>query len=420
MKQMSNLFLTKSAKLALAVALAAGVFSACSKSSNTVNTGPVLPAQAIRGTTLTGGNIKGVMLSDSTYSVSGDLTVLPTDTLIIQPGATIKVTGNRAFLVQGTIMSLGTQAKPITFTTTGPSQPGQWGGIQADSCKGLTFQWTKLLWAGGADSTTGYPRATIDVRTPIHIDIEDCWFVGGQDNGITMFSKGSATILRNSFYGGGTTDGDCIDFHDGATGVCAYNVGWGQAGSGIKIFTNSSTPLVETDITAYNNTFVDIGFRRGAGEPGRGILVDAYAHGQVFNNIFANNYWSLDVTTTADFAKTTYGFNYFYATVDSLRQWMYPAGEKGMKQSTDVIDSVKLGANDPQFVGYTTPPNPSARIIPSSFDFHLKATSPALNKGTTTAFNLPAGIPAPPPSADMGAYVSDTSNGKGNRHAPGY
>lgn len=375
----------------------------CSKTSTTVSHGVQLPAEAITGTVLNGGNIKGVMLADSTYMVNGDLTVLPSDTLTIQAGATIKVTGNHAFYIQGIIQSLGTQAKPITFTSSVSQQPGEWGGFQADSAKSVTFYWTKILWAGGPDSTGG-TRQTIAISSPIPVDIEDCWFVGGQDNSIGVYSTANVKIVRNSFYGNGTTDGDCIDFHSGVTGIVAYNVIWGSAGSAIKVYTSKTVPVAETNVTVYNNTCIESGFRRGAGEPGRGILVDAYSKALVYNNLLVNNYWSLDVTPSADYANTKYGNNYFYVTVDSLRQFMYPAGEKGNIQGSDIIDSVHLGANDPMFVGYSTPPNPSNRFLPNNFDFHLKAGSPALGKGNATYSN------------DIGAYVSDTSNGKGNRH----
>jgi len=390
-------------KLMIVVVTITYILSACVKNSTTINTGPQLPAEAIRGTTLNGGNVKGVMLSDSTYTVNGDLTVLPTDTLIIQPGATINVTGNHAFYIQGYIQSLGTQAKPITFTSTVAQQPGQWGGFQADSSKGVTFLWTKILWAGGPDST-GSTRQTIGIKSPIPVDIEDCWFIGGQDNSIGVYSAATVKIWRNTFYGNGTTDGDCIDFHSGVTGTVAYNVLWGSAGSSIKVYTSTTAPLVQTNVTVYNNTCVESGFRRGAAEPGRGVLVDAFSKANVYNNLLVNNYWSLDISPSSDFANTTYGNNYFYVTVDSLRKFMYPAGEKGMIQSSDIIDSVHLGANDPMFVGYTPPPNPSLRIIPSSFDFHLKTGSPAFGKGNPT-YNV-----------DIGAYVTDTSGGKGNRH----
>jgi hypothetical protein len=395
------------------------VFSACSKSSTSVNTGPQLPAEAIRGTTLSGGNVKGVLLSDSIYMMNGNLTVLPTDTLTIQPGATIKVTGNYAFQIQGVVQGLGTQAKPITITSTVAQQPGQWGGFQCDSAKSVTFYWTKFLWAGGPDAGGGTTE-TISVSVPIPVDIEDCWFVGGQDNSIGVSATANVKVLRNSMYGNGTTDGDIVDFHSGVQGIVAYNVIWGSAGSALKIY-DSKTAVVGRPAThcyVYNNTCVESGFRRGAGEPGRGILVDGFASALVYNNLLANNYWSLDFSQQADLTNSKYGNNYFYVTVDSLRHFMYPAGEAGKIQTSDIIDSVHLGANDPKFVGYTPPPNPSNRILPPGFDFRLQSGSPALGKGTSTGFTVPSGAPAP--SVDCGAYVSDTTGGKGNRHATGY
>jgi hypothetical protein len=417
MKINLNQKFTACIKLSVVIGMAGLLFSSCTKSSSTANSGPQLPAEAIRGTTLNGGNIKGVMLSDSTYTVNGDLTVLKGDTLTVQPGATINVTGNHAFYIQGTVQSLGTPSNPIVFTAP-VAQPGQWGGFQCDSAQSVTFYWTKLLWAGGPDST-GSTRETIGVSVPIPVDVEDCWFVGGQDNSIGVSAAAPVKVLRNSFYGNGTTDGEAIDFHSGVTGVVAYNVIWGQAGSAIKIYTSSTIQNPQTNCDVYNNTCVDNGFRRGAAEPGRGVLVDAFSQAHVYNNLLANNYWSLDFTPTCDYAHSTYNYNYFFVTVDSLRQFMYPAGELGVPQSGDVINTTTTGANDPMFVGYTTPPDPSVRIIPANFDFHLKSGSAALGKGTTsgTASLLP-GVPAL--SADMGAYVSDTTGGKGNRHAAGY
>src|ERR1700722_3322144 len=204
--------------LAAVVIVAIGFFS-CTKSSTTTNTGPTLPAEAIRGTVINGGNIKGVMLTDSTYTINGDVTVLKTDTLTVQPGATINIPGNHAFYIQGTIVSAGTQAKPVVFQSP-IAQPGQWGGFQCDSAQAVTFKWTKVLWAGGPDSS-GSTRQTIGISVPINVDIEDSWFIGGQDNAIGVYSTATVTILRNTIQGEGTTDGDAIDFHSGVTGTVA-------------------------------------------------------------------------------------------------------------------------------------------------------------------------------------------------------
>jgi hypothetical protein len=405
MKMTLNQTFVKCAKMMAAGAVAAFFFSACSKNSNSATTAVVLPAEAIRGTTLNGGNVKGVMLADSTYTVKGNLVVLPSDTLTIQAGAKINVIGNQAFYVQGVIQSLGTQAKPIIFQSP-TAAPGQWGGFQCDTAKAVTFYWTKILWAGAGDSSSS-TRQTIAVSAPIKVDIEDCWFIGGQDNAIGVYSTAQVNIVRNTFLNNGTTDGDCIDFHSGVTGTVAYNLIWGAAGSAIKVYTDKLIAIPQTNVTVYNNTCVDNGFRRGAGEPGRGVFVDAFSKAKVYNNLLVNNYWSFDISAQADYTHTEYGNNYFYVTVDSLRAFMYPASEKGMIQSSDIIDSVHLGANNPNFVNYPTPPDPSDRNnypYYSSFDFHLKPGSLALGKGNPTYSN------------DIGAYVTDTTGGKGNRH----
>src|SRR5258708_1574292 len=233
------------------------LFAACSKNSTPASPGVQLPANAIRSTSLAAGNVKGTMLTDSTYNVMGDLTVLPSDTLIIQPGTKIVVNGNHKFTIQGIIASLGTQAKPITITTNDPNPiPGEWGGFQCDSAKAVTFLWTKVLWAGGADASGGTTQ-TIAVSVPIPVDIEDCWFVGGQDNCIGVYATANVKILRNSCYGNGTTDGDIVDFHSGVTGVVAYNVIWGSAGSAIKVFTSATIQNPQTNVAVYNNTCVD-------------------------------------------------------------------------------------------------------------------------------------------------------------------
>lgn len=394
---MKKLIILKYRKTLVPVLSIGFLLSACTKNSVNIKQPVVLPANSITSTTITGGTLKGVMLADSTYKVSGDVTVLPSDSLVVQPGAKIEMLNNSAFYIQGTIESNGTKDKPISFTSL-TQKPGDWGGFQCDSAKGLSFKWTKIDWAGGPDSS-GSPRATITVSSPINVDIEDCWFTDGQDNAIGVFGPAKVNILRNTIIGEGTTDGEGIDFHNGPTGTVAYNVIWGGAGSAIKIYTSATVQIPQTNVAVYNNTVVNNGFRRGAAEPGRGILVDAFATAQVYNNLIVSNYDGLDITPTADFSTVKYGNNYFYATVDSLISNYYPAGSLGKAQTSDII-STKSNTMNPMFVNYSTnPPNPSQRT--TSDDFHLKAGSPALGKGNPTYNN------------DIGAYTSD---GKGNQH----
>jgi len=83
-----------------------------------------------------------------------------------------------------------------------------------------------------------------------------------------------------------------------------------------------------------------------------------------------------------------------------------------------------VGKNNPMFVNYPLPNlNFANQASVDGFDFHLQAGSPAVGKGTTTAFSaITAGIPVDanfgssvitPPGKDIGCYQQD---GSGNQH----
>ena len=376
------------------LSMAAMVLTSCSKSSEGNNVLPAQPASnPITGTTLSG-NLKGTLLTGTTYTVAGNVTVGPKDTLFVQRGVTVNVTANSAFYVQGTLISEGSQSSPITFTAPG-AKPGSWGGFQCDSAKYVRIQWTHIDYTGGPDPT-GNARISLIVSKPINVVVEDSWFKSGQDDGLRLQGGCSVSILRNTIEGEGNTDGEAINIKTGATGVVAYNVIWSTAGSAIKLETSTTALFPQTNVKVYNNTLISNGFRRGAAEPGRGVLVDRFAQAALFNNLIVNDYNGIDITTAADTKNITYGNNYFYATTDSLRKYYYPAGSFGKQQTTDIVSSGAADKN-PQFIkfdaNYTSTTNTN--------DLHLQSGSPALGAGNA-AYNK-----------DIGAYTSDS---QGNKH----
>jgi hypothetical protein len=80
------------------------------------------------------GIIKGTLKQDSTYYLVGNVTVPIGDTLIIEPGVTVKATGNYAINISGNLLCVGTDANPILLTTssTGTIGNGYWSGLQID------------------------------------------------------------------------------------------------------------------------------------------------------------------------------------------------------------------------------------------------------------------------------------------------
>jgi hypothetical protein len=387
--------------------------ASCTKKENTAVIKPVIPPSH----PITAGNIsgfvKGTLLAGSTYTVTADINVNKGDTLLAQPGANVIVKGNAQFKIQGVFQSLGTQANPVVFNSDS-NLPGSWGGFACDSAQAVTVLWTKVLNTGGPDNT-GSARRSFVISKPIKVDIEDSWFLNGQDDGISLFGGAQVTILRNTIQSEGSTDGEAINLKTGATGTVAYNVIFSQAGSAIKLETAPVVTTTLTNVDVYNNTVVSCGWRRGAAEPGRGVSAGVSAKGNIFNNIIVNCYHGLEIFADDGAGNVKYGNNLFYSTADSfvdntplptnpaitvnLRAGYYPAGSIGAPQSTDII-STSVSTGNPMFVSFDgsfLSPNGA----PNNNDFHLKAGSPAIGKGNITY------------NADMGAYTSD---GKGNKH----
>jgi hypothetical protein len=395
----------------LVVLLFSILLFSCSKQDTTTVITPTVPTSNPITATSISGFVKGTLLTGNTYTITGDLTVKKGDTLSAQQGVTVIVKNNAQINIFGVINLVGTKSQPVSFNSD-TKQPGSWGGFQCDSAQAVTVKWVHIDNTGGPDPS-GSPRKTFFVNSPINVDIEDCWFTNGQDDLIRIQNSAKVTILRNSIFSSGSTDGEAINIKTGVTGDVAYNVIYSQAGTGIKLETSSLQPFPQTVINVYNNTIVSCGWRRGAAEPGRGVSIGLNAVGNVYNNLMVNNYQGLEIFSDADTVKTKYGNNMFYAssltyndtTVKpnisvSLLSNFYPSDGVGKAKSTDLI-STGVNNLNPLFTSFS---NTIAAANGATFsgDLHLQSGSPAIGKGNSTYSN------------DIGAYTSDVI--KSNQH----
>jgi hypothetical protein len=409
--------------LITAIAMAISIVS-CSKKENTKETTPVIPPSHPIAAGNISGFLKGTLLTGVTYTVTADVTVKKGDTLASQPGAIVIVQNNSQFTINGVLQILGTQANPVSFNSD-KNTPGTWGGFQCDTAQAVTIRWAHINNTGGLDPTAS-PRKTIAVAAPINVDIEDCWITGGEDDIVAMKSGAKITVLRNTFASNGSTDGECINLKTGVTGVVAYNVVFSQAGTAIKLETSATSPIPQTSVDIFNNTAVDCGWRRGAGEPGRGVSIDLNAKANVFNNIFVNNYEGFEMYAAADVAHVNYGNNLYYASVDAfadntvtppvqvnIRANFFPTDGVGKAQTTDLV-STSLTSFNPLFNTFTAAEVATATGAIDPNNYHLQNGSPAIGKGNTSfALYNPSLAGGAAPDADLGAYPTD---GKGNKH----
>ncbi len=409
--------------IAFAVAAAVAITS-CSKKENTKTTTPVIPPSHPIAAGNISGFVKGTLLTGSTYTVTGDVTVKAGDTLAAQPGAIVIVKNNSQFSIKGVLQLLGSKDSPVSFNSDA-NTPGTWGGFQCDTAQAVTIKWAKILNTGGLDPTAS-PRKTIFVNYAIKVDIEDSWISGGEDDIVRCQSGAKVTIIRNTFWSNGSTDGECINLKSGVTGVVAYNVIFGQAGTAVKLETSATVPNPQTSVDVFNNTAVSCGWRRGAGEPGRGFSAGLNAKANVYNNIYVNNYEGLEIFPDADVANVKHGNNLYYASVDTyndntvtpaipvnIRANFFPNDGVGAAVASELV-STAIGNNDPKFATFDGTIVGTATGQSSSNDYHLQSGSPAIGKGNTSFTLLnPSLTGGVTPGADMGAYPSD---GSGNKH----
>ena len=391
------------------------LMASCSKKDNTMVITPPAPVSNPIAPGDISGFVKGTFTTGNTYTITGDLTIKPGDTLASQEGVIVIVKNDAQIFVQGVLSIIGTQDKPVSFNSDS-NIPGSWGGFQCDTMvTSVTIKWTNIQNTGGPDPSGGARKSLlVSSVVPCNVVIEDSWFSNGQDDLIRIENGAHISLLRNTITSSGSTDGEAINLKTGITGDVAYNVIYSQAGTGVKLETNDLKPIPQTNVNVYNNTFVSNGWRRGQAEPGRGVSLGLNAMGNIFNNIMVNNYQGLEIFADADTsaADTKYGNNLFYASQDtyqdttqggnlpiSIRANFYPSDGVGKPQTSDLI-STAVGDQDPKFKtfdGKVATPNGA----PNNNDFHLNTGSAALGKGNGTYNN------------DIGAY---TSEGKGNKH----
>jgi len=420
-------------KVLLSISLLAILFFACKKSGSDVidstSNYPKPPASFVKSRNLTG-TLKGTLKQDSTYYLTGNVTVNAGDTLAVQQGASVIAKGNFNIYIKGTLLCLGTEAKQITFSTQDANKltdlgvTGHWGGFLIDSLSKYVYvRYTHINYTGGPDAG-GSAQASFDVEGTqsyhggAHIIFEDNWMFGGIDDGIHLAGDITVSIKRNTIQRLGGPDGETINIKTGVKGDVAYNYIWSAANNSIKL--NSSTKVLQpqTQVNVFNNTIVNGGWRK-VGEATQGIFVDAYAAGNVYNNIVVGCHTGINITSMADTLHTKYGYNLVYAINDSLKNWNYSVGAWGKARSTDIIGS-GIAACSSVFTHWDSGVWPAQTMsdinVPS-----LASGSPAINKGLTVApftyWVTASGNwgTADVLNKDMGAYPTD---GSGNKHLP--
>lgn len=359
-----------------ALALIAGsIFTSCSSADvTTVSVPPVVIGQAVSDATPLSGSIKGTMLSGKTYTAGGDITINAGDTLLLQPGVTLKVGRGKTILVKGVFISLGTKTSPNyigpdkSFTKTDAvgysaakdsAYIGYWTGINCEpSCTLLDLKWTHIEYTGASFGATFFPTGnkagdgSFGIKfqnTNGDFIMEDSWMYGCIDDAARI-STGRIHIMRNTFEKYGFTGGDGLNAKSGTVGDMAYNLFVGGATNSSKA-SNKGGVGSQTNVNMYNNTYISGGYRQ-SDPTGRGgsINYEEGAKGKAFNNLMVNCREGVRIhnNPAADVVNISYGYNYSYGDSARVMNNVYPVmptSSVTIPQSTDIPAYTALLSN---------------------------------------------------------------------------
>ncbi len=438
--------------------LSALALASCSKKDKAVISTPLLQVgKSVSNTAPLSGAIKGTMLTDQIYTISADVTINAGDTLLIQKGVKVNVLNGANFIVNGTLLTLGTKADPITITdpsknkTTGassaatdPAYVGGWGGIYCNkTCPLLVIKWTHLDFGGAGLTAPPFTGPSTGDQYIVYWQnpngvfiMEDSWMYGSPDDAVRFYG-GHINMMRNTLEKCGGTGGDGYNAKGGTQGNMAYNLIIGGATNGTKSANDPGTQAAQTEIAMYNNTYVNDGYRNTGtyGARSGSIEVENNSRALAYNNLIVdcnfgvriaggNNVtakvYLADTLSHSDgpITKTAYGYNYFYVDNVAQANQIVPTNIAQAvvthPQSTDIPNmkallgptytfgfaydgSSLVGKNDPQFANYTLPNlNFASQASVDGYDFHLKSSSPAIGKAYQGFTPVTAGIPVDP------------------------
>ena len=102
---------------------------------------PILLITGLFAQTEVSGNISGNWTTTgSPYIVTGNLLLLPEDTLTIDPGVEVRFDGNYKFDVFGTLFAVGTEGDSISFVS---NAGGTWMSMRGTA---HSLRWASQMW----------------------------------------------------------------------------------------------------------------------------------------------------------------------------------------------------------------------------------------------------------------------------------
>ena len=357
----------------------------------------------------------------------GESVEIPVGTsLYIEPGVTVtwksEVQVPVEIVVLGNLYCLGTAEKPVTFTSD-TKKPGDWGGIICGyNSEEVVLNHVVVAYGGATptESSASFQnklfKTTIDGGVPaFHFCNVNGKFVMSNSffhdnyNDQTYFTGGNGVIINNIFADSGNAadGGEAINVKAGCRLDVANNVIYNACTNAFKLSNAGNSEVIPlTEMTAYNNTIINCGWRRSKNKKGGSVWVEKAAKPTFVNNLIYDSRYGLKQPKKdgADLAHSRLTPNYYYASTSTGVEQMAKDASLGIWFDTDIRSSV-AGQFNPLFKRFTQSDKMNinceiddvAQGAPLPFDktwnFEYQDNSPALSGGVTDFTRLfPSGL----------------------------
>ena len=365
-----------------------------------------------------------VWTKDTTLTESVEIPV--GTSLYIEPGVTVtcksEVQVPIEIVVLGNLYCMGTEEHPVTITSD-TKKPADWGGIICGyNSEEVVLNHVDIAYAGATptESSASFQnklfKTTIDGGVPaFHFCNVNGKFVMANSffhdnyNDQTYFTGGQGVIVNNIFADSGNAadGGEAINVKSGCKLDVANNLIYNACTNALKLSNagNSETiPL--TDMTVYNNTIVNCGWRRSKNKKGGSIWVEKAARPVMVNNLIYDSRFGLKQPKQdgADMDNARMTPNYYFASTATGVKQMAKDASLGIWYDTD-IHSLAAGEGNPLFKNFQQtslinincevddPAEGAPMPFDKAWDFNLSQNSPALIGGVTDISRLfPSGL----------------------------
>lgn len=336
--------------------------------------------------------------------------------LYIEPGVTVTCKADVQvpieIVVLGNLYCLGTTEKPVIFTSD-LKQPEAWGGIICGyQSEEVVLNHVDIAYAGATptESSASFQnklfKTTIDGGVPaFHFCNVNGKFVMSNSffhdnyNDQTYFTGGQGLIYNNVFADSGNASdgGEAINVKSGCRLDVANNIIYNACTNALKLSNAGNSETVPlTEMTVYNNTIVNCGWRRSKNKKGGSIWLEKATKPVLVNNLIYDSRFGLKQPKQdgADIEHSRLTPNYYFASTATGVKQMAKDASLGLWFDSD-IHSNSAGDKNPLFKNFQqtdkidinceVDDQAQGAPLPYSalWDFSLQSGSPALSGGIT-------------------------------------